>query len=95
MGLSFQQVAEMCDTIDNEIRKTYYHLIDDRRLADAIAGYSGAHGLQRDLITELETSALTPKRGEILRLYDRDLNAPSSTLDQLVKPKRPLSKLVQ
>ena len=29
-GLSFQQVAEMCGTSDNEIRKTYYHLNDDR-----------------------------------------------------------------
>ena len=47
------------------------------------------------IIQFLETTALTPDRGEILRLYARDLNDPSSTFDQLVKPKRPLSKLVQ
>ena len=44
---------------------------------------------------DLETTALTPERGEILRLYARDLNDSTSTFDQLVKPKRPLSKLVQ
>ena len=38
-GLSFQQVAEMCGTSDTEIRKTYYHLIDDRRLANAVADF--------------------------------------------------------
>lgn len=38
-GLSFQQVAEMCGTSEPEIRKTYYHLIDDRRLANAVADW--------------------------------------------------------
>ena len=38
-GLSFQQVAEMCGTSDTEIRKTYYHLVDDRRLANAVADF--------------------------------------------------------
>jgi integrase len=38
-GLSFQQVAEMCGTSDTEIRKTYYHLIDDRRMANAVADF--------------------------------------------------------
>ncbi len=38
-GLSPQQVAEMCGTSEPEIRKTYYHLIDDRRLANAVADY--------------------------------------------------------
>jgi DNA polymerase III subunit epsilon len=51
--------------------------------------------LKRRVLIDLETTALTPERGEILRLYARDLNDPSSTFDQLVKPKRPLSKLVQ
>lgn len=38
-GLSFQQVAEMCGTSETEIRKTYYHLIDDRRFTNAVADY--------------------------------------------------------
>ena len=51
--------------------------------------------MKRRVLIDLETTALTPERGEILRLYARDLTDPSSTFDQLVKPKRPLSKLVQ
>lgn len=51
--------------------------------------------MKRRVLIDLETTALTPERGEILRLYARDLNDPSLQFDQLVKPKRPLSKLVQ
>jgi len=51
--------------------------------------------VKRRVLIDLETTALTPERGEILRLYARDLNDPSLKFDQLVKPKRPLSKLVQ
>ena len=51
--------------------------------------------MKRRVLIDLETTALTPQRGEILRLLARDLSDPSSTFDQLVKPKRPLSKLVQ
>ena len=51
--------------------------------------------MKRRVLIDLETTALTPERGEILRLYARDLTDPSSTFEQLVKPKRPLSKLVQ
>lgn len=51
--------------------------------------------MKRRVLIDLETTALIPEHGEILRLYARDLTDPSSTFDQLVKPKRPLSKLVQ
>lgn len=51
--------------------------------------------MKRRVLIDLETTALTPERGEILRLYARDLNDPSLKFDQLVKPKRQLSKLVQ
>ena len=51
--------------------------------------------MNRRVLIDLETTALTPEHGEILRLYARDLKDPSSTFDQLVKPKRQLSKLVQ
>lgn len=51
--------------------------------------------MRRQVLIDLETTALTPEYGEILRLYARDLTDHSLTFDQLVKPKRPLSKLVQ
>ena len=51
--------------------------------------------MKRRVLIDLETTALSPECGEILRLYARDLDHPSATFDQLVKPKRPLSKLVQ
>lgn len=40
--------------------------------------------MKRRVLIDLETTALTPELGEILRLYARDLNDPSSTFDQLV-----------
>ena len=51
--------------------------------------------MKRRVLIDLETTALTPERGEIIRLYARVLNAPYSTFSQLVKPKRTLSKLIQ
>lgn len=51
--------------------------------------------MKRRVLLDIETTALTPQRGEIIRLYACDLNDPCSTFNQLVKPKRPLSKLVQ
>lgn len=51
--------------------------------------------MKRRVLIDIETTALTPQRGEIIRLYARDLNAPYSTFNQLVKPKRPLSNVVQ
>lgn len=51
--------------------------------------------MKRRVLIDIETTALTPQCGEIIRLYARDLDDPSLTFDQLVKPKRPLSNLVQ
>ena len=51
--------------------------------------------MKRRVLIDIETTALTPQRGEIIRLYARDLYDPCSTFNQLVKPKRPLSTLVQ
>lgn len=51
--------------------------------------------MKRRVLIDIETTALTPQRGEIIRLYARDLDDPCSTFNQLVKPKRPLSNLVQ
>ncbi|WP_366845947.1 3'-5' exonuclease [Sphingorhabdus sp. EL138] len=51
--------------------------------------------MKRRVLIDIETTALTPQRGEIIRLYARDLDDPCSTFNQLVKPKHPLSNLVQ
>lgn len=51
--------------------------------------------MKRIVLIDIETTALTPERGEIIRLYACDLNDPRLKFDQLVKPKKPLSKLVQ
>ena len=51
--------------------------------------------MKRRVLIDIETTALTPQCGEIIRLYARDLDDPCSTFNQLVKPKRPLSNLVQ
>ena len=51
--------------------------------------------MKRRVLINIKTTALTPQRGEIIRLYARDLNDPCSTFNQLVKPKRPLSNLVE
>lgn len=51
--------------------------------------------MKRRVLIDLETTALTPDHGEILRLYARDMTDPTSTFDQLLKPKQHLSRLVQ
>jgi DNA polymerase III alpha subunit (gram-positive type) len=51
--------------------------------------------MRRRVLIDIETTALTPQRGEIIRLYARDLDDPCSTFNKLVKPKRPLSNLVE
>ncbi len=51
--------------------------------------------MKRRVLIDIETTALTPQRGVIIRLSARDLDAPYSTFNQLVKPTRQLSNLVQ
>lgn len=52
---------------------------------------AGTHGLKRDLIIELETSALTPEKGEIIRYRAVNRWDEDDFFDELAKPSIPLS----
>ena len=53
---------------------------------------AGTHGLKRDLIIELETSALTPEMGEIIRYRAVNRFDPNDEFDEWAKPSIPLLK---
>lgn len=52
---------------------------------------AGTRGLKRELIIELETSALTPEKGEIIRLYAVNRCEEEDVFDEWAKPLIPLS----
>lgn len=52
---------------------------------------AGAHSLKRDLIVELETSALTPEKGEIIHFYAVNRWDEEDEFDEWAKPSLPLS----
>ena len=52
----------------------------------------GTRGLKRELIIDLETSALTPEKGEIIHYRAVNRFDPDDEFDEWVKPSRPLSK---
>lgn len=52
---------------------------------------AGTHGLKRDLIIRLETSALTPEKGEIIHYYAVNRWNEDDEFDEWAKPFRPLS----
>lgn len=52
---------------------------------------AGAHGMKRDLIIELETSALTPERGEIIHYYAVNRWDEDDAFDEWAKPSQPMS----
>ncbi|CAN1554434.1 hypothetical protein MCEREM21A_02334 [Sphingomonadaceae bacterium] len=47
---------------------------------------AGTRGLQRDLIIELETSALTPEKGEIIHYYAVNRWDENDEFDEWAKP---------
>jgi hypothetical protein len=47
---------------------------------------AGTHGLRRDLIIELETSALTPEKGEIIHYYAVNLWDEEGDFDECAQP---------
>ena len=51
----------------------------------------GAHGMKRELIIDLEMSALTPEKGEIIRYRAVNRFDPDDEFDEWAKPLRPLS----
>lgn len=52
---------------------------------------AGTRGLKRELIIDLETSALTPENGEIIRFYAVNRWDPEDEFDEWAKPSIPLS----
>jgi hypothetical protein len=52
---------------------------------------AGTRGLQRDLIIDLETSALTPEKGEIIHYRAVNRWDEDDFFDEWAKPSRPLS----
>ena len=52
----------------------------------------GTRGLKRELIIDLETSALTPEKGEIIHYRAVNRFDPDDEFDEWAKPSRPLSK---
>lgn len=52
---------------------------------------SGTRGLKRDLIIRLETSALTPEKGDIIHFYAVNRWDEEDVFDEWAKPSRPLS----
>ena len=52
---------------------------------------AGTRGLKRDLIIELETSALTPEKGEIIHFYAVNRLDEDDVLDEWAKPSIPLT----
>ena len=51
----------------------------------------GSHGMKRELIIELETSALTPEKGDIIHFYAVNRWDEDDEFDEWAKPPRPLS----
>lgn len=51
----------------------------------------GTRGLKRDLIIDLETTALTPDKGEIIHFYAVNRWNPDDEFDEWAKPSAPLS----
>ncbi len=52
---------------------------------------AGTRGLKRDLIIELETSALTPERGDIIHFYAINRMDEDDVFDEFAKPSLPLT----
>ncbi|MDB9412376.1 hypothetical protein [Microcystis aeruginosa] len=52
----------------------------------------GSRGLKRELIIDLETSALTPEKGEIIHYRAVNRFDPDDEFDEWARPSRPLSK---
>ena len=52
---------------------------------------AGTRGLKRELIIQLETSALTPEKGEIIHFYAVNRWDEDDEFDEFAKPSRPLT----
>jgi DNA polymerase III epsilon subunit-like protein len=52
---------------------------------------AGTRGLRREFIIDLETSALTPEKGEIIHYYAVNRMDEDDVFDEFAKPSRPLT----
>ena len=52
---------------------------------------AGTRGLKRELIIQLETSALTPEKGEIIHYYAVNRWDDEDVFDEYARPQHPLS----
>ncbi len=52
---------------------------------------AGTRGLKRELIIQLETSALTPEKGEIIHYYAVNRWDENDEFDEWAKPSKPLT----
>ncbi|GGZ86413.1 3'-5' exonuclease [Novosphingobium arvoryzae] len=71
-----------------ELRESLYDLYEIGGLE--LLG-QGSGGSRRELLLDLETSALTPEKGDIVRFFAQNRWACDEVFDEWVKPPRPLS----
>jgi hypothetical protein len=70
------------------LRESLFELYEQGGLELYLAG---TRGVQRDLIIDLETSALTPEKGEIIHFYAVNRWGEGDQCDEWALPSRPLS----
>lgn len=56
---------------------------------------AGTHGLKRELVIDLEMSALTPEKGEIIHFYAVNRWDEDDVFDEYARPQRPLSPVAE
>ena len=59
----------MSDKLSQSLQRLRESLYDLYEIGGLELYLTGAHGLKRDLVIDLETSALTPEKGEIIHFY--------------------------
>lgn len=71
-----------------ELRESLYDLYE---IGGSELLRQGSVGSRRELLLDLETSALTPQKGDIIRFFAQNRWNPVEVFDEWVKPPRPLS----
>jgi DNA polymerase III alpha subunit (gram-positive type) len=74
--------------VNAALRESLYDLFEQGGLELYLAG---TRGLKRELIIRLETSALTPAKGEIIHFYAVNRWDEDDEFDEFAKPSRPLT----
>lgn len=71
-----------------ELRESLYDLYE---IGGVELLRQGSGGSRRELLLDLETSALTPEKGDIVRFFAQNRWVCDEAFDEWVKPPRPLS----